>query len=61
MFSISTTVKTTADIPEGEARGFVASPSSVVFIDYLPGQTYNVSYHAYKQVVFMEQPKHPNM
>lgn len=27
-----------------EAGGFVASPSSIVFTNYIPGQTYTVSY-----------------
>ena len=32
------------DTAPTEAGGFVASPSSIVFTNYIPGQTYTVSY-----------------
>ena len=32
------------DTTAAEAGGFVASPSSIVFTNYIPGQTYTVNY-----------------
>ena len=46
--SIPKTVKVAADdvvdTTAGEAGGFIASPSSIIFTNYIPGQTYTVSY-----------------
>ena len=47
LFSVPEIIKATddaADTIASEAGGFVASPSSIMFTNYLPGQTYTVSY-----------------
>lgn len=44
--SIPAVVKTAeevADTAAGDAGGFVATPSNVIFTDYIPGKTYTVS------------------
>jgi len=40
-----TTTKSMADVPVGGAGRMIANPTSVVFTDYYPGQSYTVSYY----------------